>query len=109
MYYIYMLFVYSQFEQARGHSASSIECYVKQYGGTEEEAYTEFRARIAEAWKDINEECMEPRDVPLPLLVLIVNLARLSDALYKHENCYTHSGGIMKDTIKSMFIDPIPM
>ena len=82
---------------------------MKQYGATEEEAYTKFRSQIIDSWKDINEECLEPRDVPMPLLMRVVNLACVMDTLYKDENCYTLSGGIMKDTIKSMFIDPIPM
>ena len=80
---------------------------MKENGATEEEAYVKFRAQIAESWKDINEECLEPREAPLPLLMRVVNLARVMDVLYKDEDCYTHAGGLMKDLIKSTFIDPI--
>ncbi|PRQ31672.1 putative (-)-germacrene D synthase [Rosa chinensis] len=32
-----------KFEQKRGHVASAVECYMKQYGATEEETIIEFR------------------------------------------------------------------
>ena len=98
-----------QFEQKRGHPPSSVECYVKQYDATEEEAYAKFRTQIVESWKDMNEECLEPRDVPMPLLMCVVNIARVMDALYEDEDHYTHAGGLMKDLIKSLFIDPVPI
>ena len=62
-----------QFEQKRGHVASSVECYMKQYGVSEEEAYIELRRQIKEAWKDINEDFIAPRAVPIALLTLTVN------------------------------------
>ncbi|KAJ8763756.1 hypothetical protein K2173_003538 [Erythroxylum novogranatense] len=53
------------FEQERRHVASSIECYLKQYGGaSKEEAIEYFRKEIVNAWKDINEQCLKPTPVP---------------------------------------------
>ncbi|KAK9222051.1 hypothetical protein WN944_010482 [Citrus x changshan-huyou] len=45
-----------KFEQSRGHVASSVECCMKQYEATEEEAYNELRKQVSNAWKDIEEE-----------------------------------------------------
>lgn len=98
-----------QFEQERGHVASGVECYVKQYGGTEQEVYQEFQKRIINAWKDMNEECLKPTHVPRNLLTRVVNFARVIDLLYKDQDEYTHVGKLMKDLITWMLIDPVTM
>ncbi|KAK6229607.1 hypothetical protein SCA6_018558, partial [Theobroma cacao] len=98
-----------KFEQKRGHVASAIECYTKQHGATEEEAVKEFRKQIADAWKDINEECLYPTTVPMPLLTRILNLARVIDVVYKTEDGYTHAGVMLKDFVASLLIDPVPI
>ncbi|KDP39014.1 hypothetical protein JCGZ_00771 [Jatropha curcas] len=96
-----------KFEQERGHVASSIECYMKQYGVTEEETIEEFRKQIVNAWKDINEEFLFPTSVPMPILLRILNLARVIDVLYKSEDGYTHAEGVLKDFVSSLLIDPV--
>nr|UJH94378.1 germacrene D synthase 2 [Zanthoxylum ailanthoides] len=98
-----------KFEQSRGHVASSVECYMKQYGATEEEAYNVFRKQVSNAWKDINEECLRPTAVPMPLLERIINLTRVMDVVYKYEDGYTHAGGLMKDFVASLLINPVPL
>ncbi|PON67638.1 Squalene/phytoene synthase [Trema orientale] len=85
-----------KFEQDRGHVDSSVECYMKQHGVSEQEACDQLNKQVVDAWKDINEECLEPRDVPMPVLMRVVNLARVIDAVYKDGDGYTHAGGIMK-------------
>ncbi|GLT83471.1 hypothetical protein SLE2022_017590 [Rubroshorea leprosula] len=97
-----------KFEQKRGHVASSIECYMIQYGGTEEEAVEELRKLITRAWMDINEECLRPTAVPMPLLTCILNLARVIEVLYKTEDGYTHVGKRIKESVTSLLIDPVP-
>ncbi|KAI8007828.1 (-)-germacrene D synthase [Camellia lanceoleosa] len=81
-----------KFEQKRGHVESAVECYMKQYGASEEEVLVELRKGVTNAWKDINQECLRPTAVPMPLLLRVVNLARVINVLYKDEDGYTHSG-----------------
>ncbi|KAA8544974.1 hypothetical protein F0562_019809 [Nyssa sinensis] len=81
--------VSNKFEQKRGHAASAVECYMKQYGGSEEEIDAEFGKQVCDAWKDINEECLSPTTVPMSLLTRVLNLARVIDVLYKDEDGYT--------------------
>ena len=57
-----------QFEQERGHVASAIECYVKQYSVSKQQAYDEFNKQIANAWKDINQGFLRPTSMPVPIL-----------------------------------------
>ncbi|KAM6599598.1 hypothetical protein CsatA_019207 [Cannabis sativa] len=98
-----------KFEQDRGHVDSSVECYMKQYNVREEEACKELKKQVLDAWKEMNEECMEPRDVPMSVLMRVVNLGRVIDAVYKDGDGYTHAGGIMKTFVKSLFIQTLPL
>ncbi|XP_043701572.1 (-)-germacrene D synthase-like [Telopea speciosissima] len=96
-------------EQERGHVCSSIECYMKQHGVTEQDACDEFNKRIENAWKDINEGCIKPTVVPMPFLIRAVNLARMMDVIYKHEDGYVNASKVLKEYITLLFIDPIYM
>ena len=98
-----------QFEQERGHSPSAVECYMKQHGVSEQVVHDEFDRQVANAWKDINEECIRPTVVPMPLLMHCLNLTQVVDVIYKEGDNYTHVGKDMKDNVASMLIDPIPM
>ena len=81
---------------------------MKQYEASKQEAYDEFRKKIVNAWKDINEECLEPTRVPMPLLVRVLNFTRVMDVLYKEKDEYTHVGELMKNLIASILINPVP-
>ena len=96
-----------QFEQKRGHVASAVECYMKQYGVSEEQAYSEFQKQIENAWLDINQECLKPTAVAMPLLARVLNLTRAADVIYKEQDSYTHVGKVMKNNIAAFFINPI--
>ncbi|KAL7185034.1 hypothetical protein ACSBR2_027054 [Camellia fascicularis] len=97
-----------KFEQERGHVVSVVECYMKQYGASEEEALVELQKRVTNAWKDINQECLRPTAVPMPLLLRVVNLARMINVLYKDEDGYTNSGTKLKGFVTSVLIDSMP-
>ena len=96
-----------QFEQKRGHVASGIECYMKQYGASEEEAYDEFQKQVVDAWRDINEEFLRPTVVPMPLLMCVLNLSRVMDVIYTGGDGYTHVGKVMKNNVASLLIHSI--
>ncbi|KDP39018.1 hypothetical protein JCGZ_00775 [Jatropha curcas] len=93
------------FEQKREHAASGFECYIKQHGGSKEEAEKLFRKEIRNAWKDINEECLKPTPVPMPLLERVLNLTRAMDVIYKDEDGYTNSH-VIKDYVAYLLKDP---
>ncbi|XP_057507163.1 (-)-germacrene D synthase-like isoform X2 [Actinidia eriantha] len=98
-----------KFEQQRGHVASAVECYMKQHGATEEEAIVELYEQVTNAWKDMNAECLYSTKVPMPLLVRVLNLARVINVLYKDEDSYTHSGTRTKNFVTSVLIDSVPI
>ncbi|KAG5523020.1 hypothetical protein RHGRI_034987 [Rhododendron griersonianum] len=97
------------FEQERGHAASAIECYMKQYGATEEEAVAEFHKQVTSAWKDNNSECLRPTAVPMPVLLRVFNVARTFHIVYKDADSYTHSGAKFKEIVTSVLVDSVPI
>nr|AIG92847.1 sesquiterpene synthase 6 [Matricaria chamomilla var. recutita] len=94
-------------EQERGHVASSIECYSKESGATEEEACEYISSKVEDAWKVINRESLRPTAVPFPLLMPAINLARMCEVLYSVNDGFTHAEGDMKSYMKSYFVHPM--
>ena len=82
---------------------------MKQHGVSEQVVHDELNKQVANAWKDVNQECMRPTVVPMPLLMRVLNLARVVDVVYKEGDSYTHVGKEMKYDVASLFIDPVPI
>lgn len=80
-----------------------------QHGVSEQQAYDEFQKRMTNAWKDINEECLRPTDVPMPLLTRILNFTRANNVIYTGGDGFTHVGEVMKGRIAALLIDPVPI
>ena len=89
--------------------ASCIQIYMKEHGSTYEEACEKFKRMAADAWKDINKECLKPTEVPMPLLMRAVNFARVIEVLYQHRDGYTNSTFETKDRISLVLVDPVPV
>ncbi|CAL1391957.1 unnamed protein product [Linum trigynum] len=98
-----------EFEQERGHVASSVECYMKQHGVSKQEAYVELNNLVEILWKDVNEDLLRPLKVSLPILTAIVNLVRVMDLLYKDEDTYTNAKTFMKEVITGTLVEPVPI
>ncbi|KAJ4724650.1 Terpene synthase [Melia azedarach] len=95
-------------EQERGHVASVVESYMKEYGTTRTETAERFKIMITNSWKDINEESMRPTVAPLRLINVIVNIARIAEVYYKEVDGITNPE-YLKDYVRKLFIDPIPL
>nr|WNI01933.1 terpene synthase [Psidium guajava] len=97
-----------KFKQSRQHADSAVQCYMRQHGVTEQEAENDLRKQVEDAWKDVNEECLHPTTIAMPLIVGILNLTRVIDVLYKDgRDHYTNPHITMKDHIKSVLMDPV--
>ncbi|KAK7822081.1 putative terpene synthase 2 [Quercus suber] len=101
--------VSQEFEQKREHFVSSIDCYMKQHGVSKEEVHNEFQKQIENAWKDINQGCLRPIQVPMPLLTRILNFSQVMDLLYKDEDAYTHNGEVLILGVTSLLVDSVPI
>ncbi|KAG6577411.1 hypothetical protein SDJN03_24985, partial [Cucurbita argyrosperma subsp. sororia] len=71
-----------KFEQQREHIGSAVQCYMEQYSCSEEEASVELHKQVDDAWKDINEACLHPIDVPMPILMRVVNVFRVMKVFF---------------------------
>ncbi|KAL4619516.1 hypothetical protein ACB092_06G084700 [Castanea dentata] len=101
--------VSQEFEQKREHFVSSIDCYMKQHGVSKEEVHNEFQKQIENAWKDINQGCLRPTQVPMPLLTRVLNFSQVMDLLYKDEDAYTHIGEVLIQGVTSLLVDSVPI
>ncbi|KAL2245367.1 UNVERIFIED_CONTAM: Beta-caryophyllene synthase [Sesamum indicum] len=86
---------------------SAVGCYMNENGASREEAFEEFQKQVSKAWKDINEECLRPTAVSEPILVRILNLARVIHLLYRDGDGYTNTNTMIKNLIKSVLIQPV--
>ena len=98
-----------QFEQERGHVASAVECCMNQYGVSKEEAYDMLSKMVESDWKDINEELLKPSTVPRHILILMLNLARIIDVIYKDHDGYTEARNTTKQLLTAFLVDPLPV
>ena len=90
--------------------SGGVDCYVKQYGVTEKEAFTAINLLIENAWRNLNEEIFDPTgEVARPLLPYLVDFNRAMDFIFKLENSYTVVSKRMKDAVKILYIEPISL
>ncbi|KAL7582210.1 hypothetical protein Lser_V15G42220 [Lactuca serriola] len=94
-------------EKERTHVASSVESYMKQYDVPEKYVHDLFNKKIEDAWKDITQESLMCKDVPMTLITRVINLARVMDVLYKRKDSFTHVGEELIDHIKSLLVRAI--
>lgn len=99
----------TKFQQCRDHVASAVECYMKEYGVSEEEAREKLNKQVEDAWKDINEGMLRPYALPKPLLARIIELSRLVDVIYKGEDGYTTVSKTIKNKIELVLVDQVPL
>ncbi|KAD3641560.1 hypothetical protein E3N88_30784 [Mikania micrantha] len=94
-------------EQERKHVASSVECYMKQYGVSKEQASELLSKQVEDYWKVINKESLRPTNVPGPLLMSPINFSRATDFIYARGDNYTQATKEMIDCINSLLVNPI--
>ncbi|XP_006358819.1 germacrene C synthase-like [Solanum tuberosum] len=95
----------NNFEQQRSHVASFIECYMKEYGVSKQEARVEARKELTNAWKDMNEEFLRSSEVPTFVLEQVINFARLA-YIFK-EGDFINTRSEFKNMITLLFVEPV--
>ncbi|CAI0409696.1 unnamed protein product [Linum tenue] len=96
-----------EFEQDRGHSPSSVECYMMQYGVSRKEAIDALNDLVEENWKIINGELLNPpAHVPKEILLMFLGFAQIMEALYADGDGYTNSETTTKDMLTALLVTP---
>ncbi|XP_042404685.1 alpha-humulene synthase-like [Zingiber officinale] len=96
-----------ELEQQRGHAASIVECYMKEFATDKKEAYKNLMEMVEDAWKDHNKECLNPIQVPRLLIEKIVNFSRVIEEFYKYTDTYTYSKTTTKDNVNILLVESV--
>ncbi|CAH8385997.1 unnamed protein product [Eruca vesicaria subsp. sativa] len=97
-------------DMSRGYKANSINYYMKQYGVTEEEAFSELKKMVRDLDKIVNEEFLkEATTLPREILKRVVDIGRIVAFSYRCGEEYTNSDGRFKEHITSLFVNLIPL
>ncbi|XP_065048743.1 alpha-humulene synthase-like isoform X2 [Musa acuminata AAA Group] len=98
-----------ELEQTREHVASTVQCYMKEYGTDVHVACKKLQGLVDDAWKKINEECLNPTTFSIALLERIINYSRVAENIYKYIDGYTNSSTKTKEYISLLLVHPIPL
>nr|XP_018684038.1 PREDICTED: alpha-humulene synthase-like isoform X2 [Musa acuminata subsp. malaccensis] len=98
-----------ELEQTREHVASTVQCYMKEYGTNVHVACKKLQGLVDDAWKEINEECLNPTAFSIALLERIINYSRVAENIYKYIDGYTNSSTKTKEYISWLLVHPIPL
>ncbi|KAL1217279.1 Alpha-humulene/(-)-(E)-beta-caryophyllene synthase [Cardamine amara subsp. amara] len=105
----YGIYAKKSFEHKRKHIVTAIDCYMKQYGVSWEEAREEIKVMASDSWKTINQELMtKPCQFSFPVVMRFLNLSRVMEVFYKKTGIFTQPE-LMKDYVVSLFLDKIPI
>ncbi|XP_042404086.1 beta-eudesmol synthase-like [Zingiber officinale] len=97
----------SELEQERDLAASTIECFMKEYGMDEKETYKKLMDMLEDAWKDHNNEYLNSTLVPRLLIERAMNFSRAMEEFYKYTDTYTNSKARMKDNISMVLVESV--
>ncbi|KAL6840794.1 hypothetical protein ACP4OV_029320 [Aristida adscensionis] len=94
-------------EQTAHHSASTIQCYMKEHGTTMDDAWRRLKELTEDSWKDILEQYLVLTEQPFLVRQTVLNLSRATHNIYKQSDAFTSSQAI-EDVINLLFVEPIP-
>ncbi|KAI4320534.1 hypothetical protein MLD38_034003 [Melastoma candidum] len=81
----------------------------KHMDATEEEAKEALYARVIDAWKDINQGCLRPSPIAMPLLTLILNYTSVIHMMYEDQDNFSYSKTNLKEYIRFVITEPLTM
>ncbi|KAF7098409.1 hypothetical protein CFC21_100154 [Triticum aestivum] len=87
--------------------ATTVACYMKEYGATKEVATEALCKIVDDAWIDMNKEYLTLTLIPSSLLMIVINHARVMETMYKKEDGYKNTS-ILKEEISMLLEKPIP-
>ena len=98
-----------QAELERGEAASSIPCYMRESGASEEGAYKHIFSLLNETWKKMNKDRVSQSPFPKAFVETAINLARNSHCFYQFGDGLGAPDSTAKNRIRSLIIEPIAL
>ncbi|CAN6374620.1 unnamed protein product, partial [Urochloa humidicola] len=90
-------------------AASTVECYMKEYGKTGEEAMAAMAAMVEQAWRRINRACIDMKRTVEPAAQFLVNTTRSLETYYLHGKDGLTYGRDLKNIITFLFLKQVPI
>nr|UXF47958.1 terpene synthase 1 [Euphorbia poissonii] len=95
-------------EKERQDFPKGVDCYMKQYGVSEDVAIEAMQKMIENAWEVMNEDLLKPNNISRTLLKFTLNSARMALVLNGASDVFTYPSDL-KELIVSIFFNPLPM
>ncbi|XP_019167988.1 PREDICTED: vetispiradiene synthase 3-like [Ipomoea nil] len=89
----------ASYEREKSNSLyTGIDCYMSDYGVSVDEAMHKLQEMVNNAWKDINEDILQPTlPISREILMCLLNIARVDSVVYmKKQDGFTNSEKLMK-------------
>ncbi|KAJ4980365.1 hypothetical protein NE237_031202 [Protea cynaroides] len=97
-------------ELERGDNPSSILCYMKEAGVSEERAREHIKGMIVESWKKMNENCISySSHLPPMFLNISNNIARVSHFVYQHGDGVAVQDRETRNNVLCLLVQPIQL
>lgn len=96
-------------EQKRIHVASTVDCYMKEHGTSEDVACEKLLGFVEDAWKTMNEELVNVTKLSREVTELALHVTRTTEFVYKHDDAFTEPNTSMKEVIFFLLVHPIPI
>ena len=92
---------------SRGLITNAVNCYMKQYGVTKQDALRELHKMVADTDNIINEELLTTTCVSRLVLKTFMGLAQSITVCYNGYEGFTFPEGKIKEYMTSVFVDQI--
>ena len=92
---------------SRGQITNAVNCYMKQYGVTKQDALRELHKMVADTDNITNEELLTTAGVSSLVLKTVMGLAQSITVCYNGCEGYTRPEGKIKEYMTSMYVDQI--
>lgn len=105
------LFFYNlmQREQTGDHNVSTVQCYMKEHGTTMHEACKHIQELIEDLWKDMLQHHLARTEQNMIVSHMVLCFARTGNYMYQNDVDKFTSSHTIKEAIKRLFVDPIPV
>ncbi|XP_073129020.1 gamma-cadinene synthase-like [Henckelia pumila] len=90
-----------------GENVTAVDCYMKQYGVSKEEALNKFAQLAEEMWMSMNKEWVETVFVPRQCLKPFLSYGRLAITCLENGDGFTYPEEVIKSQILALFVDPM--
>ncbi|RLM60913.1 (S)-beta-macrocarpene synthase-like [Panicum miliaceum] len=96
-------------EQKGDHNVSTVQCYMKEHGTTMHEACKRIKELTEDLWKDMVQHHLASTEQTAIVSRMVLNLARTGDYMYQNNVDKFTSSHTIKEAIRRLFVEPIPV